>query len=241
MAQLGAVARQCGTPVSLHGTGGAWLLAGRHADVGRFASSVTASLDRKVCNTLNVCCIPESRLDLVDVFLDAVDRAAAGRDTSARLHVVASACRHVPAERFTSTVKIVRADGVHDEPAASPIEVTDLATEWEWEGSPEVSLAVVADMADAVALFNRHSPRFIASIVTEEAAERDAFYAAVDAPFVGDGFTRWVDGQFALDTPELGLSSWQAGRLMARGGVLSGESVYTVRHIATIADPALHR
>ena len=241
VAQLGAVARQCGTPVSLHGTGGAWLVAGRHADAGRFASSVTASLDRKVCNTLNVCCIPESRLDLVDVFLDAVDRAAAGRETSARLHVVESACRHVPAERFTSTVKIVRADGVHDEPAASPIDATDLAIEWEWEGSPEVSLAVVADVADAVALFNRHSPRFIASIVTEEAAERDAFYAAVDAPFVGDGFTRWVDGQFALDTPELGLSSWQAGRLMARGGVLSGESVYTVRHIATIADPALHR
>ena len=68
-----------------------------------------------------------------------------------------------------------------------------------------------------------------------------AFYAAVDAPFVGDGFTRWVDGQYALDTPELGLSNWQGGRLLARGGVLSGDSVYTVRHRATIADPALHR
>ena len=104
-----------------------------------------------------------------------------------------------------------------------------------------MSLAVVADVAEAVALFNRHSPRFVASLVTDEAAEHDAFYAAVDAPFVGDGFTRWVDGQFALDTPELGLSNWQAGRLFARGGVLSGDSVYTVRHIATIADPALHR
>ena len=202
---------------------------------------MTASLDRKVCNTLNVCCIPESRLDLVAVFLDAVDRAAAGRDTSARLHVVTSACRHVPAERFTSTVKIVRADGVHDEPAASPIDVTDLATSgsgrgrrrcrWRWSPTwPRPSHCSTATAPDSSP---RSSPR--------RPAERDAFYAAVDAPFVGDGFTRWVDGQFALDTPELGLSSWQAGRLMARGGVLSGESVYTVRHIATIADPALHR
>ena len=30
----------------------------------------------------------------------------------------------------------------------------------------------------------------------------DAFFARIDAPFVGDGFTRWVDGQYALDTPE---------------------------------------
>ena len=58
---------------------------------------------------------------------------------------------------------------------------------------------------------------------------------------MGDGFTRWVDGQYALNTPELGLSNWQFGRLLARGGVLSGDSVYTVRHHAIITDPELHR
>jgi hypothetical protein len=47
----------------------------------------------------------------------------------------------------------------------------------------------------------------------------------VNAPFVGNGFTRWVDGQYALRTPELGLSSWQHGRLFARGGVLGGRAV----------------
>ena len=36
VAQLGAVARQAGTPVSLHGTGGAWLVAGESADAERF-------------------------------------------------------------------------------------------------------------------------------------------------------------------------------------------------------------
>ena len=77
--------------------------------------------------------------------------------------------------------------------------------------------------------------------VAGTSAEHDEFYRTVDAPFVGDGFTRWVDGQFALDQPELGLSNWQAGRLFARGGVLSGDSVYTVRLRAAIDDPGLHR
>ena len=57
VAQLGAVARQAGIPVSLHGTGGAWIVAAADADRERFVASVVHSLDRKVCNTLNVCCI----------------------------------------------------------------------------------------------------------------------------------------------------------------------------------------
>ena len=61
VAELGAVARQAGVPVSLHGTGGAWLVAGVGADADRFAAAVTRSLDRKVCNTLNVCCIVRDR------------------------------------------------------------------------------------------------------------------------------------------------------------------------------------
>ncbi|MBW2385720.1 MAG: glutamate-5-semialdehyde dehydrogenase, partial [Deltaproteobacteria bacterium] len=55
------------------------------------------------------------------------------------------------------------------------------------------------------------------------------FYASVNAPFVGDGHTRWVDGQLALNRPELGLSNWQWGRLFGRGGILSGDTVYTIR------------
>ncbi len=241
VAQLGAVARQAGTPVSLHGTGGAWLVAGRSADAGRFAASVANSLDRKVCNTLNVCCIPEARVDLVPVFLDAVDRAAEALGTAARVHVESQSRRHVPADRFERIVTVTRADGDHDEPQATELDESELGTEWEWERSPEVSLVVVPDVDRAVALHNRYSPRFVASLISDDEAEHHRFYAAVDAPFVGDGFTRWVDGQYALDTPELGLANWQYGRLLARGGVLSGESVYTVRHRATITDPGLHR
>jgi glutamate-5-semialdehyde dehydrogenase len=117
----------------------------------------------------------------------------------------------------------------------------DLATEWEWDAEPEMSLVVVDSVDEAVELFNRHSPRFIASLVSVEPLEHEVFYASVDAPFVGNGFTRWVDGQFALDRPELGLSNWQAGRLFARGGVLSGDSVYTIRLRADVRDVELHR
>jgi glutamate-5-semialdehyde dehydrogenase len=240
--QLGAVARHAGTPVSAHGTGGAWLVAGVAAGATRFAASVTGSLDRKVCNTLNVCCIPVDRAgELVPSFLAALDAAAAGLGTSARLHVDAGAESCVPAERFSSKVTIRRADGDRIEPAATLIERDDIGTEWEWEGSPEVTLVVTESVDEAVALHNRYSPRFIASLISDDVAEHERFYAAADAPFVGDGFTRWVDGQYALGTPELGLSNWQFGRLLGRGGVLSGESIHTIRHRATIHDPTLHR
>ena len=58
--QLGSVARHAGLPVSLHGTGGAWIVADATADADKFAQAVYHSLDRKVCNTLNVCCIPRN-------------------------------------------------------------------------------------------------------------------------------------------------------------------------------------
>jgi glutamate-5-semialdehyde dehydrogenase len=81
----------------------------------------------------------------------------------------------------------------------------------------------------------------VACIVTDDLAEEDRFVAAVDTPFVGNGFTRWVDGQFALGRPELGLSNWETGRLLARSAVLSGDSVFTVRTRARQFDPDLHR
>jgi glutamate-5-semialdehyde dehydrogenase len=241
VAQLGAVARQAGTPVSLHGTGGAWLVAGESADAARFRAAVRHSLDRKVCNTLNVCCLPAGRPDLVAELLAALDEAAAARGTTGRLHVTPAARAAVPADRFTAIVAVERADGVHDEPFASELPEAELGTEWEWERSPEVSLVVTSDVDAAVDLCNRHSPRFVASLISADPAEHDRFYDRVDAPFVGDGFTRWVDGQYALDTPELGLSNWQGGRLLGRGGVLSGDSVHTVRYRATVTDPDLHR
>ena len=78
-------------------------------------------------------------------------------------------------------------------------------------------------------MFNDLSPRLVGSLVSDDPAEHERYFNALDAPFVGDGHTRWVDGQFALNKPELGLSNWQHGRLFGRGGVLTGDDVYTIR------------
>ncbi len=129
----------------------------------------------------------------------------------------------------------------HDEPFVSPIALDELGHEWEWEASPEATLHVVDSVGEAVDLCNRYSPRFVASLVSQSAAAHDDFYATIDAPFVGDGFTRWVDGQYALDAPELGLSNWEGGRMLGRGGILSGDAVYTVRYRARVSDPDLRR
>ena len=56
------------------------------------------------------------------------------------------------------------------------------------------------------------------------------FFDGINALFVGNGFTRWVDGRYALNRPELGLSNWQYGRLFGRGGVLSGDSILLFGH-----------
>jgi len=242
VAQLGGVARQAGVAVSLHGTGGAWLAADASADAERFSKAVFNSLDRKVCNTLNVCCIPRSRAhDLVPAFLDALRRAGERRGHGAKLHVVRGDEAALPADWRCARTRVRRADGDHDEALVQVIDEAGLAREWEWEETPEVTLKLVADLDEAAALFNRYSPHFIASVIGEDAAARDRFQASVDAGFVGDGFTRWVDGQYALDRPELGLSNWQRGRLFARGGVLSGDGVYTVRTRMIQTDPGLAR
>jgi glutamate-5-semialdehyde dehydrogenase len=240
--QLGGVARQAGVPVSLHGTGGAWLAADDSAELERFAAAVFHSLDRKVCNTLNVCCIPRSRAgDLVPAFLAALTRAGERRGHGARLHVARGDESALPPDWLNARTRVRRADGDHDEPLVSLIDEPDLAIEWEWEETPEVSLKLVADLDEAAELFNAYSPRFVACVSAADEAAAARFFARVDAAFVGDGFTRWVDGQYALNRPELGLSNWQAGRLFARGGVLSGDGVYTVRSRMRQQDPEVHR
>lgn len=242
VATLGALARQAGIPASLHGTGGAWLVASVAADVGVFRDAVRWSLDRKVCNTLNVCCIPRARArDLAPAFLDGAREAGAARSQPYRLHVVAGSEDAVPAGLFDTTVTVRRASGDVREPQADVIGAERLGEEWEWEETPEMTLVVVDDVDAAIALFNRYSPQFIASLVSEDAGEHERFYALVNAPFVGNGFTRWVDGQYALRRPELGLSSWQHGRLLARGGVLSGDAVFTIRGRVRQTDPTVRR
>ena len=50
---LGGIAQQAGVPVSLHGTGGAWMMTNESTQADRLKAAIIGSLDRKVCNTLN--------------------------------------------------------------------------------------------------------------------------------------------------------------------------------------------
>ena len=136
---------------------------------------------------------------------------------------------------------VSRAQGAVPEVRAEELDLDGLATEWEWEDSPEITLALVDDLDEAIDLCNGHSPRFIVSIISEDAADHDHAWRTLEAPFVGDGFTRWVDGQYALLTPELGLSNWQGGRLFGRGGILTGDAIATVRTRMRQTDPGVAR
>ncbi|MGA0878517.1 MAG: aldehyde dehydrogenase family protein [Ilumatobacteraceae bacterium] len=226
VAQLGAVARQSGVPVSLHGTGGAWMLIAPSASPTRLRECVEASLDRKVCNTLNVCCVPVDRPDLLDAMLAGAVAAADWRGATLRVHAVGDGA----AEALSSSSSRIGRHGAMEILAETDDAV--LATEWEWEHHPELSVRLVENWRDGLELFNRWSPQFIVSVQTADEADVEAVYRLSNAPFVGDGFTRWVDGQYALNRPELGLSNWQSGRLFARGGILSGDGVFSVRYLA---------
>ena len=123
----------------------------------------------------------------------------------------------------------MRATGVQKEKQVTIANESELGHEWEWEETPEIFVVVAEDMQHAIRLFNTYSPQFVVSVITEQKEEYENVWSHVNAPFVGNGFTRWVDGQFALKRPELGLSNWQNGRLFGRSGVLSGDSAFTVR------------
>jgi glutamate-5-semialdehyde dehydrogenase len=239
---LGEIARQVGTPVSQHGTGGAWLIADERADTARFHAALFHSVDRKVCNTVNVVLIDQARTsDLVPAALAALRERGETLGHGYKLHVLDSARTHIPADLFHTPTPLRRSALIEAEPIAAPLHLADLGREWEWEFTPEVSLGLVRNLDEAILLFNTYSPRFVASLISESPEAHDRFFRAVDAPFVGDGFTRWVDGQYALDRPELGLSNWQFGRLFGRGGILSGDGVFTVRMRMRQGDVRLHR
>jgi glutamate-5-semialdehyde dehydrogenase len=227
---LGSLARSVGTPVSLHGTGGAWMIIGDSATPEIVKHCAVKSLDRKVCNTLNTCCIVASKaVELVPVLLDGLNEAAAKLKQDYRLHVVEGSEEFIPGEAFTRKVQISRADGQHEEIQATTLALADIGQEWEWENSPEMTLIIVKNLQEAIELFNTHSPRLVASLISNDELEHQHFYETIDAPFIGDDHTRWVDGQRALNKPELGLSNWDNGRLLGRHAILTGDSVYTVR------------
>jgi glutamate-5-semialdehyde dehydrogenase len=206
VALLGAIAKQHGIPASLHGTGGAWMWIEASAAPERVANAIRFSLDRKVCNTLNVL---------------VLERAAIAKLGP----TIESALTELKAK-----VAVARgSEGVVT--ASQMIEESALGREWEWDGVPELSFAIAEDLPHAVGLINQYSPKFVASILSERSGAFEAFYAAVEAPYVSNGFTRWVDGQWAWHRPELGLTNWETGRLLGRSGFLSGDDLTTVRDV----------
>jgi len=229
---LGSLARSAGTPVSLHGTGGAWMVVSERADVAEVHAAVVRSLDRKVCNTLNTCCVVNPANDSflrVNAVLEGLETAGGAKGQAFKLHIASGSEDIVSKELFRNQVEVARSSGPVVEPQAEVIDAQQLGTEWEWEETPEVSLVGVDSIDAAVRLFNELSPRLVGTLVSGDVGEQERFFAKLDAPFAGDGHTRWVDGQFTLNKPELGLSNWENGRLFGRGGVLTGDSVYTIR------------
>jgi glutamate-5-semialdehyde dehydrogenase len=230
VALLGEIAQQHGIPASLHGTGGAWMIVSDVEDADRLKNVVQNSLDRKVCNTLNTVVLTEGSLgNSLQSVIDGVVLAAHKRNTHAVLHVdgdVASALANCT---------------VPQEFAVETIDHSNLGTEWEWENTPELSIVVSDNVNGAIDLFNAQSPSFVLSIISDDESEIDLAWSRSNAPFFGDGMTRWVDGQYALNKPELGLSNWQNGRTFARGGILSGDSIYTVRYRVRQSDAEVKR
>ena len=239
VSELGSIAQQSGVPVSLHGTGGAWMVVGKDANLDRLGLCVLHSLDRKVCNTLNVVTVIREMAPIhIPIIRRAAEEAASARGTRPRMHAVNGADQFLPTG---IDVVVQRPEGEMSEPQVTVASLDSLGTEYEWEENPEFAIVLVDNLGEAVALFNEYSPQFIVSAISESAAEHERVWSSTNAPFFGDGFTRWVDGQFSLLRPELGLSNWENGRLFGRSGILSGDSAFTVRLRAQQVDEELHR
>lgn len=203
---LGSIAEQHGIPASLHGTGGAWVYVEPTASPESIRNVIESSLDRKVCNTLNVLVIDDAA---IAEHGRTISKSLAG--IGARIHAVGAA-----------------ADIVGESEA---LDESDLGIEWEWDDAPELSVVTCRGAGHAVELINTHSPHFVASILTSSDETFEAFYEAVDVPYVGRGFTRWVDGQWAWGRPELGLTNWERGRIFGRSGILAGDDIVTIRDV----------
>eukprot|EP00658_Telonema_sp_P-2_P014966 TRINITY_DN15717_c0_g1_i1.p1 TRINITY_DN15717_c0_g1~~TRINITY_DN15717_c0_g1_i1.p1 ORF type:complete len:387 (+),score=99.59 TRINITY_DN15717_c0_g1_i1:118-1278(+) len=226
---LGCIAQGSGVPVSLHGTGGAWgILSETAVQIPNHVKTcITNSLDRKVCNTLNTILIPKAIAStILPSVLEGLKVAGDNLNTVVKIHAHTSIYPMMPDAMKTEDINVIRAEGIVVEKHVEQFDNhTLLGLEWEWEGTPEVTITLVENVDEAIALYNKHSPFFVTSLWGTDAQERKLVYQSLNAPFVGDGFTRWVDGQRALCKPELGLSSWEQGRQLGRPGVLTGDVI----------------
>lgn len=170
VAQLGAVARQSGIAVSLHGTGGAWMIVGDSANPDDVTSYVLHSLDRKVCNTLNVVAMTNhTPVHNIQAVLSGISASALRRETQAIVHVN-KASQHLLARCvIPENLDLRWVDNI------------DYAHEYEWENEPELALYFGTDIHDCVTAFNAHSPQFVVSCLSQDQTEHDFIWRECNA------------------------------------------------------------
>ena len=162
VAQLGAVARQSGIAVSLHGTGGAWMIVGDSADTDDLTSHVLHSLDRKVCNTLNVVAMTNhTSVRNIQAVLSGISLSASRRDTQAIVHVSKASQHRLGSCVIPENLDLRWVDNI------------DYAHEYEWENEPELALYFGSDIHDCVTAFNAHSPQFVVSCLSQDQTDHD--------------------------------------------------------------------
>ena len=206
--------------------------------MGRLLATLKHSLDRKVCNTANVVAVSRAQApERLPTILRAVSEAAARRNADGIVHLISGDDTQ---ELDVDAVKRI-ASQTDERLRVMPASVEDLQTEWEWENDPEITVLIVEGFEQAVSAFNEASPRLVASIISEDPRDHEYGWNHLSCPFVGDGFSRWVDGQFAFRRPELGLSNWESGVPLGRGAILSGSDIHSVRYRVRQRDQDLHR
>ena len=129
VSQLGAVARQSGIAVSLHGTGGAWMILGDSADAHDVSSYVLHSLDRKVCNTLNVVAMTnDTSMHNIQSVLNGISASATQRGTQATVHVSKASQHLLGSCVIPENLDLRWSNHI------------DYSQEYEWENEPELAL-----------------------------------------------------------------------------------------------------
>ena len=207
----------------------------QYDDLAGLEDIILHSLDRKVCNTLNTIVILEkAACEIISTLFKGIGKSGLRNGVRPIVHISSNVEQQL----------VHLGIDLADVSSGVVVEITDeldLSKEWEWETTPEVTLVIAKNIASAVELFNMHSPQFVLSVLSVQQDEHEHAWSTSNAPFFGNGMTRWVDGQYALNKPELGLSNWQLGRSLGRGGILSGDSVYTIRYRMTQIDTTVKR
>jgi glutamate-5-semialdehyde dehydrogenase len=225
VAQLGAIARQAGTPSARCRRRLQMVV--DHRRPGLPCTRCLPLVRPQGLQHLNTLCLPRAQPPGGRRRRDALRERGEPRPR----HPAARAA--VPPDLFTTTARLTRGGGARA--LAEPIGATGSA---EWSGRTPVTVHVVDDTDEAIRLF-RPSPR--CRLADQPGPGRPRALFPIDRrACVGSSLTRWLDGQFALERPELGLTNWRRA-VFGRHSILTGDGVYTVRLRVVQTDPNVHQ